>query len=384
MGLFVDLIELSERQTNAGLEFLCKATHDHGEDDAIWAEHPNPAIRRLIELFTERGLMRLDGFRKELEAWLTGRKHTHAGTTMPRPDGAMERWTPEQLGLVKLYLETLPPAQWTIDDHMMMVDYLVQRWLPADDMRSESEWLATRATLMGRVQANMASITAAQADTVLAALPLTAAAARAQLRMTPLQSAVLDFARVRAAENVRKVTDDVRHRMRGVVAQHIEQQQLRVPGTPGSSLQTKLNDEFATLNRDWRRVAVTEAGEAQNQGQVASLPPGRKLRRVEQYKGVCAWCAKIDGRVMTVVAPDAPEKDGETQIWVGKTNVGRSAAPRKRVGNLLVEREPDEMWWIAAGAQHPHCRGRWLPVMEDQPGDDPDFGAWLRATLENK
>lgn len=384
MGLFVDLIELSERQTNAGLEFLCKAGHEHGDDDSIWAEHPNPAIRRLIELFTERGLMRLDGFRKELEAWLAGRRHTHAGTTMPRPDGAMERWTPEQLGLVKLYLETLPQEKWTIDDHMMMVDYLVQRWLPADDMRSESEWLATRATLMGRVQANMPAITAAQADTVLAALPLTAAAARAQLKMSPLQSAVLDFARVRAAENVRKITDDVRHRMRGVVAQHVEQQQLRTPAAPGSSLQTKLFDEFAALNRDWRRIAVTEAGEAQNQGHVASTPPGRKLRRVEQYKGVCAFCAKIDGKVMKVVDPSDPSKNGETDVWVGKNNIGRSASPRKRVGSLLVEREPHEMWWVPAGTAHPHCRGGWLPVMEDRPGDDAEFGTWLRSLLEKK
>lgn len=384
MGLFVDLIELSERQTNAGLEALCKAGHEHGDDSEIWAEHPNPAIRRLIELFTQRGLMRLDGFRQELEAWLTGKRHTHAGTTMPRPDGAMERWTPEQLGLVKLYLETLPPERWTIDDHMMMVDYLVQRWLPADDMRAESEWLATRATLMGRVQASMATITVAQADKVLAALPLTVAAARGQFQATPLQAAVLDFARVRAAENVRQVTEDVRHRMRVVVAQHIEQQQLRIPAAPGSSLQTKLNDEFATLNRDWRRVAVTEAGEAQTQGQVASTPPGRKLKRVEQYKGVCAFCAKIDGRIVEVVEADRTDKDGETMIWAGKSNIGRSASPRKRVGNLLVEREPHEMWWIPAGLAHPHCRGRYLPVMEDQPGDDPDFGAWLRATLEKK
>jgi hypothetical protein len=71
-------------------------------------------------------------------------------------------------------------------------------------------------------------------------------------------------------------------------------------------------------------------------------------------------------------------------IWAGKSNIGRSASPRKRVGNLLVEREPHEMWWIPAGLAHPHCRGRWLPVMEDQPGDDPDFGAWLRVTLEKK
>lgn len=169
--------------------------------------------------------------------------------------------------------------------------------------------------------------------------------------------------------------------MRNLIAQHAEEQFLRIPGAPGSSLQTKLLDEFATLNRDWRRIAVTEAGENANQGYVASLKPGAKVKRVEQYKGVCSWCAKIDGKVMRVVDPADPDKNGDTDIWVGKTNVGRSAAPRKRVGSLLVDREPHERYWVAAGVQHPHCRGRWVPVIEEQPGDDPDFAAWLHATL---
>lgn len=378
MGLFVDLIALSEPRTNAALEFLCKATHD--DDASIWNPHESPFIRRLIELFTQRGLMRLDGFRAELEQWLAGERQ-RPGARPARPDGMMERWSPGEIALVRLYLETLPADQWTIDDHMMLVDYLVQRYLPADDLRAEAEWLAVRSSLMGRVQANIEKLSDKQADAVLAALPVTVDAARAAFGLTPMQQAILEFARARAAENVRKLSDDARHRMRNLIAQHAEEQFLRIPGAPGSSLQTKLLDEFATLNRDWRRIAVTEAGENANQGYVASLKPGTKVKRVEQYKGVCSWCAKIDGKVMRVVDPADPDKNGDTDIWVGKTNVGRSAAPRKRVGSLLVDREPHERYWVAAGVQHPHCRGRWVPVLEGQPGDDPDFAAWLHATL---
>jgi hypothetical protein len=68
-------------------------------------------------------------------------------------------------------------------------------------------------------------------------------------------------------------------------------------------------------------------------------------------------------------------------IWPGKNNVGRSASPKKRVGDVLVDREPDEMWQIPAGLAHPHCRGRWVPVIEDAPGDDPAFADELRAIL---
>lgn len=379
MSLFVDIGALNDEQTDRALNTIYKAIHDHG-DDEIWAEHPSPFIRRLVELFTERGLMRIEAFRKELTAWLRGERHTHGGVTMPRPEGAMQRWSPEELGLVRLYLETLPPERWTVDDHMMMVDYLVQRYLPEEDLRTEAEWLATRATLMGRVQANMEKLSARQADTVLAALPVTVAQARMAFNLPQVQLAVMDFARVHAAENVRKLTDDVRHRMRRLIADDLELKALRIQA-PDSSLQTKLLDEFATLNRDWRRIAVTEAGNAQTQGYIASLPAGSKVKRIEQYKGRCSWCAKIDGREFNVVDAADPNKDGETDVWPGKTNIGRAAAPRKRVGALLVEREPHEMWWVAAGTQHPHCRGRWLPVLEDQPGDDKEFGAWLRQHL---
>jgi len=385
MTLLLDIGDLTERQTDVALSAIYKAVHDHNDDDAIWSEMDSPFLRRLVELFTQRGLMRIDGFRKELVAWINGEKH-QAGIDErpPRPDGAMERWSPAELKLVKLYLETLPPQDFTLDDWMMVVDYLAQRYLPGDDLRSEAEWLAVRSTLMGRVQASMENLTAKQADKVLAALPATVKQAETMFDLNPTQRAIIDYARVRAAENVSKLADDARHRMRSVIAQHTQQQFLKIPGTPDSSLQTKLVDEFATLNRDWRRIAVTEAAENQNQGLVASLKPGAKLKRLEHYKGACAWCRSIDGKVVEVVSPDAPDKDGATQIWPGKTNVGRSAAPRKRVGSILVHREPDEMYWIAAGAQHPHCRGRWLPVIQDEPGDDKEFGDWLRATLGKK
>ena len=85
MSLFVDLIELGERVTNDALEFLCKA--DHGQDDSIWAPMDSPLIARLVELFTERGLMRLAGVREELQAWLEGHRHA-PGALLPRPVAA--------------------------------------------------------------------------------------------------------------------------------------------------------------------------------------------------------------------------------------------------------------------------------------------------------
>ncbi len=112
---------------------------------------------------------------------------------------------------------------------------------------------------------------------------------------------------------------------------------------------------------------MTETGECLVMGMVAAQTPGTKVKRHEAYKGACSWCKSIDGKVFTVVSEDAPAKDGETEIWVGKTNVGRSASPRMRQGGHLVERPSAEMWWPAAGLQHPHCRGGWLPLPSEKP-----------------
>jgi hypothetical protein len=382
MTLLLDIGELTEQQSDRALHTIYKAIHSHDDDESIWSDHENPYVRRLVELFTKRGLMRLDGFRTDLAKWLSGDRH-RGGPRAPRPADAWRRWDSDELGAVKLYLETLPPAEFTLDDWMMVVDYLAQRYLPATDLRTEAEWLAVRSTFMGRVQANMEGLTAKQADTVLEALPSTAQAARAEFKMTPVQSIILDYARVRGVENVQKLADNVRHRMRQVVLEHTEQTFLGAAG-PRHSLETTLLDEFATLNRDWRRIAETETTENQNQGYVSSMRIGSKLKRVEQYRNACSWCRKIDGMIFEVVSPDAPDKDGDTQVWVGKTNIGRSNAPRKRVGEILVHREPDEMYWPAAGAQHPHCRGRWVPTIQDEPGDDKEFGDYLRRVLGKK
>jgi hypothetical protein len=384
MGLFLDLLHVPVAVTNDALEGIYKALsdgHDHG-DDGIWKPHPSPLIRRLIELFTKRGLDRLASVHEQLLAWQAGSKHVASAAEIPTPPGMMTRWSRAELSLVKIYLESLPVAKWTLDDHMMAVDYVVQTYLPADALATEAEWLATRAGLMGKVQANMdAAPTLKQADVILAGLPSTVAQASTAFSLSRSHAAAMDFARVRCAEQVRALSEDVRHRMRTIVAADLEQKAFGAIPAGTSSLETKLSDAFATLNRDWRRIAVTEAGEAQLQGFIASLKPGARVKRIERYDGACAFCRKIDGVVATVVTADGPNKDPDTMVWPGKNNIGRSASPRKRVGDVLVEREPDEMWWLPAGLAHPHCRGRWVLQPGDEPGDDPVFAAELRSIL---
>lgn len=385
MPVVVDITCLCEHHTDAALEFIYKANSEDPPGDNIWDQHPSPFVRRIVELFTSRGLDRIDGLATELRKWLAGEMHSLSSERPPRPAGAMARWSKDELGTVKLYLENLPQDEFTVDDWGMLVDYLVQRYLPADDIRGEAEWLATRSNMMGRVQAAMAKEpTEAEADRILSALPISPDAAEAAFGMSARQRAVLDYGNARCCENVAGLSDAARHKMRRLIMDYAEAQAVGDKASAHGTLETALRDAFGAMNRDWRRIAVTEAGENLNQGFVASVAPGGRLKRVEKYRGACAFCRSIDGRIVTVVPAADAAKDGDKNVWVGKTNIGRSAAPRKRVAGALVEREPHERWWIAAGVQHPHCRGGWIQLKAPTRAVDPKFSDWMDEVLGRK
>jgi hypothetical protein len=67
----------------------------------------------------------------------------------------MQRWSPDKLAELKHYLETKPPKTFTREDHYLMVEWLVQRYLPKDDQRSEAKYQAALAVLQGRVDKNL-------------------------------------------------------------------------------------------------------------------------------------------------------------------------------------------------------------------------------------
>lgn len=377
-GLFVDLFHLGQRATDGALEYLFKAHHDHG-DDGIWQPHHSPLVQRIIELFSQRGLDRLEHVKTEIEAWTQGKYHKVAQEPAQAPPGMLQRWSSAEIELVRIYLQALPPAQWGIDDHMLAIELVLESNMAPGAMVSEAEWLATKANLMGKVQANLDKPPSLkQADAILAALPATVAAASQAYDLAQAEQQAMQFAAARAVESVRALSEEVRHKMRATVLQHLED---KAAGGKGPSLESKLLDEFGTLNRDWRRIAVTETGEAQTQGLIASLKPGTRVKRVEQYANACNFCKKIDGRIMTVVDASAPDKDPETMVWAGKNNIGRSASPKKRVGDVLVDRELSELWVLPGGLVHPHCRGTWLVLDGPQPGDDPEFAKVLAGIL---
>ncbi len=140
-----------------------------------------------------------------------------------------------------------------------------------------------------------------------------------------------------------------------------------------------LVDEAGELNRDWQRVAISEINDAYNNGYLSVMQNGEYVVGISM-PDACDHCLDlINGKVYRVVTEPPPDysqlsgedywraaKQWETTIWVGKSNFGRSTAPRKRInkdrGNAkdnLKYREHHEMV-MPAIPLHPNCRCRWL------------------------
>jgi hypothetical protein len=342
---------------------------------------PDPHIRRIVDLFTQRDLDRVAGVVEELDKCLKGDMHSPALVRPPRPAGLMVRWSPAEVALTRVYLRTLPPEQFTYDDWNLLIDYLVQRYLPPDDMRTEAEWLATRSNLMGRIEAARGDkpLTLDETDHALASLPDTPVDAEKRWGLTAVESAVLAYGNAHCAETITGITDEDRRCIRRCIMDFTEAKMLGNNSDSYGALETRLFDEFGELNLDWRQIAHDEVAENEGQGLIASLAPGDRVMRVEKYRGVCSFCKSIDGRIVTIVAPDAPEKDGDNEIWVGKNNSRRLATHED--GDDSEKCESYEKAWIAAGLQHPGCRGTWIHLAKPTIVGDPVFSTWLDETL---
>ncbi len=141
-------------------------------------------------------------------------------------------------------------------------------------------------------------------------------------------------------------------------------------------LEEALFQDFADLNKDWRRIVETETASNFNNGYLTSELAARKDKKPVFMMGIsgagaCAWCAgHVDGQIFALV--DSPPATGETvtidgteyiAIWPGKSNYGRTRAN----------------WWVAAGVQHPHCR---CTFTEYNP-EIAEYEKRLRAAMDN-
>lgn len=200
---------------------------------------------------------------------------------------------------------------------------------------------------------------------VVANLPTKIEVARRTWGLTPRDEEAIRFSEEHSAEYVTDLTDRMREQVQETVTQGLQEK------LPPPQLAQRLLEEYGALNRDWRRVALTETATAVSNGYLAQQDPG-ELVVGDSAVDCCEWCAEhIQNRVFRLL-PEPPaeptEADSWECVWVGKTNVGRSKYRVKKDGTV---RTSAEMWHPAIPA-HPHCRCRWrkfVPGAEEiEPG----------------
>lgn len=70
-------------------------------------------------------------------------------------DAPAARWNKEKLLEVKTYLEGKQPAELKREDHYLIVEYLIQRYLPADCDITETQYRTRLAALNAKVDRNI-------------------------------------------------------------------------------------------------------------------------------------------------------------------------------------------------------------------------------------
>ena len=171
----------------------------------------------------------------------------------------------------------------------------------------------------------------------------------------PDVSRALHYGMERACEHVTALKDTTRAVLAGAVTDAL----LR--GDSPATLASDLVQRFGTLNRDARRLAITEIAYARANGYLNGIPDGG---RVEWFSAAdaCPACERLDGRAFTVRRKAG---DPEKTVWPGKNNVGRKAAGR-----------------VPAIPFHPNCRCRWTRPKAQAPAGVSERLTAMQDALE--
>lgn len=372
MTHLLDLSHVPDHCCNHGLEILHKALAENADESLIWRPHDNPWLTDLCEAATLAGQGRLLDAQNALLAAL--------GMAVGPPLLAKtdtQGWTSARIGVTVTQLNK-PLASYTPSDWQTLVDLIMATRLAPEGLVAEADILLWRASLAGQMDALHQVQPMLAPHEVLLQLVL-----RSRPTVTPPNPRLAhawEWAKARVGILIQQISDNLRARLAGSIIGHIERH-----GTAQRHLlEQTLRDTFGAANRDWRRIAITEAGEAATRAYVNAHASGTQMERLEAYEGACPFCKRINGLKVTWSDTPLDESFGWTHIWPGKSNEGRSASPRKKTLDGLVERTESELWWPPEGLVHPNCRGRWLALPSDAlpPGVDPAFAAWVRAQLK--
>lgn len=206
----------------------------------------------------------------------------------------------------------------------------------------------------------------------LKGLPTNLKAAIKRGSFTAQEVRALKYAFQYAAINITSVTSRAQARISNMVVESIQNREHP------RRLASRMFDEMAigddaVLNRDWERISITETNRSANDAIIAGHADGEYVLG-NSHADACQYCMRyINKKVykVTTLPPENPSnyKPGsskyielanrwDTEIWVGKSNMGRSLAARRRTPKGLVPRKHHELGTPVIPL-HPTCRCRW-------------------------
>lgn len=341
----------TQKKFEAAVEALAKAMkvtvpHVHGEERT--EPTPYPALQELSELVRvsiQEGLRKL--FEAIVTSWL--RVPVSKALEWELQGGRFEKFSkavgdePFKLnGFTYLNPSTgMPLTRKEWEAIAKDLDYTFG-YLFGDTERS----LVLRAMALGKILQGYPVADATQ--TGLGAVLSQVDGVADSLADDPAYQSMMDFAQIHTGELIQDLTSTARKK---IVATIIDAQKNRLTAR---ETEDKLFEQFADLNRDWRRIAETETATNFNngyliaEGQTKTDPGEFVFMRGVSGADACSFCREnVNGKVVVLLdtapstADDTVVVNGTTYtaIWPGKNNFGRRAAN----------------WWVSAGTQHPHC-----------------------------
>ncbi|MDO8357275.1 MAG: hypothetical protein Q7U76_12870 [Nitrospirota bacterium] len=351
----VDLSNIGPSQTNEAIELLCKSV----EDSLIWNDHPTDRLLNAVERSTEKAVS------DPIHILHVAMQQLFKPLLRKAKGDEDEKGHCRELDQ---RIRSAPAGSLSMTDYLDIIDCLMQRYMPVDFLANRVKRQSVKQYMAGYIRhdvKDLASITAGKADTMVNMLPETITEAKRIYQISSIDEARIRVAQASGSRLVSTLAASTRSAMQKII---VDAEKSRInrqgPVYDVHSLQQSLSDNFATLNLDWRRIAVTETAINAADGFLMACAVGEVLRWAS-HPGACQYCQSQNGLLFTVVSASAPHKDPATQVWPGKhlMNIGRSIAKMKRTENGMEPRTDDERL-VPAIPAHPVCQCSWVKHVE--------------------
>jgi Phage Mu protein F like protein len=281
--------------------------------EKLWTDDEDPSIAALEQSLTSLGSSFLIHCQRDL----------HGILELPRLDANLLRETYHTSKLIKA-----PEAPWYRSQRLMnelrpygskhvpseryedLADAVTEKWLTEGRLKDRASQHAVSTYLVGQMQTNN----------------------------TPAKSLEpkLEYPRAQMGAYITALTDRTRSAIQTTLNQAVMSN-----SSPGELANT-LFSRFGALNRDWRRIAITETSRNRSDGHLSALIG--QTATWHASKDACPHCRAMHGKSFTV-----DHGDPSSHVYPGKTYVPD--------GYTL------ESWVVIPG--HPNCRCRWVGLVRD-------------------